>query len=101
EVVVGPLELRLQPLVILDHEQFRFGLGHHATSGFRVCIACNRLSVAASGSRMKKRVPNPSRDSTSSWPPIARTSSRASNAPMPKPPGFDEWNGLNRRVRTN
>jgi hypothetical protein len=50
---------------------------------------------------MRKRVPRSSRDSTSSRPPIARISSRASNAPMPKPPGFDEWNGLNSRVRMN
>ena len=32
EIVVGPLELRLQPLVVLDDQQLGFALGHHATS---------------------------------------------------------------------
>ena len=50
---------------------------------------------------MVKRVPDPSRDSTSTPPPIERISSRASKAPMPNPPFFEDTNGLNRLLRMN
>src|SRR5690606_24968186 len=101
EIVVGPLELGLQALVVLDDEQLGSCFGHHATSVLCDCIERIVPAASASGSTTRNRVPSPSRDSTSSRPPIARMSSRASKAPIPKPPGFDEWNGLNSRVRMN
>src|SRR5690606_13754212 len=101
EIVVGPLELRLEAFVILDDQQFGLGVGHQAASAAGVVSERESPPVSAGGKRTRKRVPSPSRDSTSSRPPMARTSSRASNAPMPNPPGFDEVNGLNSRVRTN
>ena len=48
---------------------------------------------------MVKVVPCPGRLSTLIRPSIAVISERASNAPMPKPPGLVEANGWNRRLR--
>ena len=56
--------------------------------------------ASAAGRVMVKLVPSPGRLSTSSRPPIAVISERASNAPMPKPPGLVEAKGWNRRLRT-
>src|SRR5690606_514859 len=91
----------LEALVVLDDQELGLGFGHQATSVVWVRSEWKAPGGAASGSRIRKRVPRPSRDSTSSRPPIARMSSRASKAPIPKPPAFDEWNGLNSRVRMN
>ena len=48
EIVVCPLELRLQTLVILDDQQLGSRLGHHATFSLVSCI--DRMSSAASAS---------------------------------------------------
>ena len=83
EIRIGPAQLRLQAGIILHHQQVRFrrlardGLARdfcrraHSAATLALCRA-------ARGRRMTKRVPTPSRDSTSSLPPIARTISRAS-----------------------
>ena len=81
EVVIGPLELRLQPGIVLDDEQGRFLLGHHATfAGSSVAgpLEASRRNVSGAGRITAKRLPTPSRDSTVSRPPIARIISRAS-----------------------
>ena len=93
--VIGPFELALQALVVLDDEQDgEFGCGRSCAFPFGFA------AVSAAGSKMVKVVPLPGRLSTLSRPPIAAISERASNAPMPKPPGLVEANGWNRRLRT-
>src|SRR5205823_7752948 len=92
--LVGPFELTLQALVVLDDQQdFGFGLLGHAR--FRL----GSLAVSAAGRVMVKVVPWPGRLSTLMRPPIAVISERASNVPMPKPPDLVETNGWNSRLR--
>src|SRR3954454_23435474 len=88
--VVGPFELALEAFVVLDDEQHRkFNRVRHAR--FRIGSATG----SAAGNRMVKVVPLPGWLSTPSRPPIAAMSARASNAPMPKPPGLLDEKGWN------
>src|SRR5690242_5770391 len=92
--VVRPFELALQAFVVLDDEEhFGFACLRHAL------FLSGSPAASAAGRRMVKVVPWPGRLSTASRPPIAVISERASNAPMPKPPGLVEANGWNRRLR--
>ena len=92
--LVGPFELALQALVILDDQQDgKFALFGHAR--FRL----GSLAVSAAGRVMVKVVPWPGRLSTLMRPPMAEISERASNVPMPKPPDLVETNGWNNRLR--
>src|SRR5690606_26183249 len=94
--VIGPAQLALEPGIVLDDQQlgerFGFGLAHAALSVTSAAWAAR--------STTRKRLPAPSRDVTSMRPPIAWASWRASNAPTPKPAGFDETKGLNNLSRT-
>src|SRR5438067_8357313 len=90
--LVGPFELTLQALIILDDEEDfgRLGVGHAL---FLIGSWTGSVGCSAAGSRRVKVVPLPGRLSTLIRPPIATISERASNAPMPKPPGLVESNG--------
>src|SRR6478735_1531559 len=93
--LVGPFELALQSLVVLDDQQHgKFKIVAHAR--FRDGL----LTASAAGSVMVKVVPLPGLLSTPSRPPMAATTDRASNAPIPKPLGFVEAKGWNSRLRT-
>src|SRR3954447_23402028 len=85
--VIGPFQLTLQAFVILDNKQNLFGFIGHAR--FR----CGSCAASAAGKVMVKVVPWPGRLSTPIVPPIAVISDRASNAPIPKPPGLLETKG--------
>ena len=97
-IVIGPAQLALQPFVVLDDQQLGLGLGSSCAHPFKLGRGGRR---SAPGKKIVKRVPSPSRLSTSSRPPIAVTKARASKAPMPKPPSLVEAKGWNRRVRMN
>ena len=75
EIGIGPAQLGLQTGVVLHHQQAWFGEAGHAVARPEVKGAA---TAATRGRRMIKRVPTPSRDSTSSRPPMPRTRSRAS-----------------------
>src|SRR3546814_2129521 len=92
-IVVRPAQLALEPQIILDDQQFARSL--HAASP----SAATRRRAA--GSVTRKRVPSPSRLATLTSPPIAAVSWRASNAPIPNPPGLDETNGRNKTGRAH
>src|SRR6185369_4972394 len=87
--VISPFELPLQTLVVLDDKQ-HFCLFAHAI--FRSGSA----PASPAGRVMVKVVPRPGRLSTSSRPPMAMISARASNAPTPNPPDLVEANGWKR-----
>ncbi len=92
--VIGPFQLPLQALVVLDDQQDgKLGLFGHAR------FLIGSAAGSAAGRRMVKVVPWPGWLSTPSRPPMAAISERASNAPMPKPPGLVEEKGWNRRLR--
>src|SRR4030095_1427267 len=94
--LVGPLQLALQSLVILDDQQDgKFLFGH---ARFRCGCAA---SSAAAGRKMENSVPAPGAESTINRPPIAAISDRASKEPIPKPSGWVDAKGWNRRLRTN
>jgi hypothetical protein len=73
-VVEAPLQLLLQPRVVLDDEQWEF-LAHDIAPEPTTCAAAG-ASTAISGNRIAKRVPSPGRLSTRTSPPAARTNSR-------------------------
>src|SRR5213075_1243347 len=91
---VGPFQLALQAFVVLDDEQDGEGflVGH---ARFLV----GSLNGSAPVRTIVKVVPWPGRLSTLSCPPIAATSERASNEPIPKPSLLVDTNGWNRRLR--
>ncbi len=93
-IVIGPAQLALQPLVVLDDQQFRPGVHAHA-----LIRPISEMLVSPSGKKTVKRLPSPARLSTSIRPPIAAIRLRASKAPTPKPLSLVEAKGWNRRVR--
>ena len=72
-ILIGPAQLALQALIVLDDQQAGLEGGVHAY--FR---SGKVPALSASGRKMVKRVPSPSRLSTSSRPPIAATRPLAS-----------------------
>src|SRR3569623_3231847 len=88
--VIGPAQLTLQAGIVLDDQQLRAwgaAIAHAASPRARTWpVAAARVT--------RKWVPSPSRLVTTTWPPIASTSWRASKAPMPKPPDLVDTNGL-------
>src|SRR5690349_995974 len=92
--VIGPFQLTLEAFVVLDHEQDgEIGLVVHAR------FLIGSATDSAAGSKIVKVVPLPGLLSTLSRPPIAAISDRASNAPIPNPPGLLDEKGWNRRLR--
>ena len=94
-IVIGPAQLTLQPLVILDDQQFGFlgvAIALSLSKGHATKASCQVVGVE---SQIINRVPCPGSLSTVSRPPIAEIIARASNAPMPKPPSLVEANGRN------
>ena len=73
-IVIGPFELTLQPFVILDDQQPGLERGIHA----RIRSMIGAASRSAPGRKRVKQAPLPSALSTSSRPPIAWMSARAS-----------------------
>src|SRR5690606_10852165 len=101
-IVIGPFELRLQPRVVLDHQQWAlFGPPTHRQLASFIPVASRRPTPAsADGSRNAKQLPFPGSLVTSIAPFIACVSCSASKAPSPNPAALVETKGLNRSRST-
>src|SRR3546814_19892641 len=95
-IVIGPFELRLQPRIILDHQQnMLFGPPTHRQLASFITASALRAPASACGSRKAKQLPFPASLATSLVPPIPCASCSASKAPSPKPAALVEPKGSN------
>src|SRR3546814_20400780 len=92
KVPIGPAQLALQTHIVLNDQQlgwrFRAVVAHQAA--LSVFLWMFGVAGTATGRIKVKRLPSPSRLSTSIRPFMAAARARASNAPMPKPPSLLE-----------
>src|SRR3546814_18605773 len=95
-IVIGPFELRLQPRIILNHQQnMLLGPPTHRQLASFITASALRAPASACGSRKAKQISLPASLATSIVPPIACASCSAQKQPSPKPDALGETKGLN------